>query len=160
LSLLMLSLRTSGVAVKASAVAFMLLCALFVVSVPVGIGVTLGERGAAAVGGGGVGFTWGPPEDMGYFVRRGIHFNQRLSGRGPIVYLKLRIDFDYKTLNVPLPIPMAAALVPVFWHTNRVRRRQRRKQCIWCGYDLKNLQRCPECGRANVTATRAEAGHG
>jgi hypothetical protein len=45
----------------------------------------------------------------------------------------------------------AAWFTPGFvWRTARTRRRQRRHQCVTCGYDKASLTVCPECGQTSA----------
>ena len=50
----------------------------------------------------------------------------------------------------------AAWFTPGFvWRTARTRRRQRRHQCVTCGYDKASLTVCPECGPTSTQMPHA-----
>jgi hypothetical protein len=149
--LLTLSLRTATRPVRWSAAIFVALSLLYVITVPWAIGVTLGEHGAGAIGGGGIGMTWGRPAETGFYPEPGLHIKQR----GWAVYAwQWNYDSTNKWADAPLWPLLVATLLPFAVHTSRTRRRQRRGRCVWCGYDLGTLGQCPECGRVTKAGTQ------
>lgn len=54
---------------------------------------------------------------------------------------------DLRHLRSPLVVLIIVAMAVSAFYDNRARRLARSLACHHCGYDVRGLDRCPECGR-------------
>ncbi len=63
-------------------------------------------------------------------------------------------DWSVHVPLVPVVFMLAVSTMILAWPDIRQYRRNRRGQCVYCGYDLRgSTDQCPECGQTRETAT-------
>jgi hypothetical protein len=55
-------------------------------------------------------------------------------------------------LMIGVPLWVLLFVLPMLFTVRRRRKRQRRGDCVWCGYAMASLAVCPECGRPKAAA--------